>query len=258
MIPLTDMQSHEVRIRIDEECRRMASLVRSLKETGETPAGGIHEIRKLGKSLRGAFAMIRLRKSAGRDVQAVTRMLSGSRDAAALLQTWRNLDWSADPAVAAAVDALLDRDARAAAQCPPDEAVEWCLARIDSAVAKLAAIDPAALESRATGGFTRLDRRARKRCRRLDRKAAGRFHEARKAIKAWLGAAAFLPQDLRPADPGYHGLAKLLGDENDLATLSRWLDHHGFTRRFAPDLRHRIEQERKDLQRKAVALGGGM
>ena len=44
----------------------------------------------------------------------------------------------------------------------------------------------------------------------------------------------------------------MLGDENDLATLSIWLDEHGFTKRFAPDLWTTIKSSRKRLQGKAI------
>jgi hypothetical protein len=71
-------------------------------------------------------------------------------------------------------------------------------------------------------------------------------------VKAWLGAIGFLPEHSVKADPVLHELAEQLGDENDLATLAAWLDEHGFTRRFAPDLWDAIKTSRQRLQRKVI------
>ena len=55
-------------------------------------------------------------------------------------------------------------------------------------------------------------------------------------------------RDHRPLDR----LAKWLGDENDLATLSGWLEAHGFTERFAPGLWKTVRKARSRLQRKVI------
>ena len=63
-------------------------------------------------------------------------------------------------------------------------------------------------------------RKAVSRCRKLDHRAEEDFHEARKALKAWTGALGFLHEGTVKVEPILHELAELLGDENDLATLS--------------------------------------
>jgi len=101
-------------------------------------------------------------------------------------------------------------------------------------------------------GLERLEKRTFKRCRKLDHREEEDFHEARKSVKAWLGAVGFLPEGAMPVDPGFHLLAEILGDENDLATLSAWLKGHGFTQRFSPDLWKTIRDARKRLQKEAI------
>lgn len=255
MDSLTDEQANEARGRILGECRKLQAMVAGLTTREDNVADQVHEIRKLGKSLRGAFAMMRLHKSSARDLQAIGRLLSAPRDAVVRLATWEQIGWEDDPGVAAAIRSLLEQGTHGTPRHPPEAALIWCGSRIESAMAKLEAIQPEDLAKRAGKGFRKLDKRVRKRCRKLDRDRTGSFHEARKAIKAWLGAIAHLPEDRRPGDPGFRELAKLLGDENDLAVLSAWLEEHGFTRRFAPALHHEIGIARGDLQLRAVACG---
>jgi hypothetical protein len=47
-------------------------------------------------------------------------------------------------------------------------------------------------------------------------------------------------------------LAELLGDENDLATLSTWLERHGFNENFVPNLWKDLSKARRKLRRKAI------
>ena len=253
MNALTEDQANEVRSRIVSGCEQMKSMIDGLLDSQGRVADEVHAIRKLGKSLRGGFTLFRLRKNAARELPAIGRMLSSPRDAVARLSTWRSLHWDEDPSTAAAIAALLEQGTHSAARRPPRETADWCLARVDKAVLKIGSLTPADLCDRAAEGFRKLDKQAFRRCRKLDRKRIEDFHRARKAVKAWLGAVDFLPDDVAPYDPGFHGLAKLLGDENDLATLASWLDAHGFTRRFAPGLWHKIEMDRKDLQLTAIA-----
>ena len=59
--------------------------------------------------------------------------------------------------------------------------------------------DAASLEA----SLRRLRNRARRLCRRLDHRSPDDFHEARKALKAWLGAAGLVPRHpLQPAKAG--------------------------------------------------------
>ena len=253
MIALTKEQAKDVRTRLTDGCGKLKSMIEGLLDSQGRVADEVHAIRKLGKSLRGGCALLGLHKNAGRELQCIGRLLSSPRDAVARLETWNKLGWDEDKNVAAAIRALLEQGTHAAARRPPRETADWCIARVDKALKKIEALDAGDLADRASKGFRKLDKRAFKRCRKLDRRRADDFHQTRKALKAWLGAVDYLPAESSPYDPGFHGLAKQLGDENDLATLSLWLDGHGFTRRFAPGLWHAIERNRKDLQLTAVA-----
>jgi hypothetical protein len=86
----------------------------------------------------------------------------------------------------------------------------------------------------------------------LNRQKNEDFHEARKAVKALLGAVGFLPADTISIDPHYEKLAELLGDENDLATLSDWLEAHGFSQRFVPDLWLTLDHAIQKLRRHVI------
>ena len=59
------------------------------------------------------------------------------------------------------------------------------------------------------------------------------FHDARKALKAFIGVAGFLPERAEPLDPKLAEIADLLGDVDVSATLSDWLTGHGFSEKFA-------------------------
>lgn len=260
-ITLTDQQANEVRARIVAKCGELKHLLGRLEDSEDSEgevAGEVHEIRKLGKALRGAFALFRLEKSAGRELQAIGRVLSATRDATVRLATWDKLGWNDDPAAAAAITSLITQSTDPGNRRPPREVVDWCLERVDAALADLEAIDVMKLASQSSAGFRKLDRLARKRCERLDDGSDEDFHEARKAAKAWLGAADTLPPELRPKDPGFKQLARILGDENDLTALMTWLREHGFTRRFSAGLWRKLERSREDLQVKAAAHGAGI
>ncbi len=100
--------------------------------------------------------------------------------------------------------------------------------------------------------MTKLGRQVDKRCRRLDHTGHEIFHDARKALKAYLGALAFLPDGAFRHHPAMVELTEILGDENDLTTLSHWLEIHGFTVEFASDLWLKIDKSRKLLQQRAM------
>lgn len=252
MKPMTDEDMLVARQRLAEGCDRMKELLCGLRDSQGRVAEEVHAIRKLGKSLRGGFFLFRLEKSAAIEIQAIGRLLSGPRDAVSRQGTWAKLGWNEDPAVAAAVSSLLEVHTHAAARRPPEETVAWCLQRVDAARAALDALPAEDLPDRIRGGARRLQRRLAKRCARMKRRGEEDFHEARKSIKAWLGAAGFLPEGMVGADPLIHEMAEFLGDENDLATLSAWLIEHGFTDRFAPGLWEALESARDKLQRKAI------
>ncbi len=234
-------------------CASMKQLLLGLLDTKGRVAEEVHAIRKLGKSLRGGFSLFRLEKSSVLEIQAIGRLLSGPRDAVSRFHTWNKLAWSADPVVAAAVDRLLEQHTHSAARRPPHETIDWCLARVDTALGELQHLPADELAGILTKGMKKLERRAHKRCAKLEHRSEEDFHKARKAVKALLGAAGFLPEGVLAVDPQFQDLAENLGDENDLATLSVWLENHGFTERFAPDLWKTLHHTRRSLQEKIVS-----
>jgi hypothetical protein len=241
------------RERLANRCDEMKQLLGGLLDAKGKVAEEVHALRKLGKSLRGGFSLFRLGKSSALEIQAIGRLLSGPRDAVSRYNTWRKLEWAEDERMAAAIDGLLEQQTHSAARRPPQETIDWCLARVDAASAGLNEVKSEALAEVVTKGLRKLEKRTLKRCARLDHRAEEDFHEARKAVKALLGAAGFLPEGLITADPKLHDLAELLGDENDLATLSLWLEGHGFTSRFAPGLWRLIAEKRHGLQKEVIA-----
>jgi hypothetical protein len=229
------------------------SLLGLLDSKGKV-AEEVHAIRKLGKSLRGGFWLFRLEKSSALEIQAIGRLLSEPRDAVSRLNTWSKLAWNDDPKVALAIAGLLDQQTHSAARRPPPETIAWCVERTDAAQKELQGLAAEELTGMIAKGLEKLEKRALKRCQKLDHREQEDFHEARKAVKALLGAAGFLPESVMHLDPKLHDMAEMLGDENDLATLSRWLVNHGFTPRFAPGLWKSLERTRRGLQGKAIKV----
>jgi hypothetical protein len=253
---LQESDALTARERLATGCEAMKKQLHGLLDSQGKVAEEVHALRKLGKSLRGGFSLFRLEKSAALEIQAIGRLLSGPRDAVSRLSTWNKLAWAGDAKVAAAIAGLLDQHTHSAARRPPPETVDWCAERVDAAQRALADLPAENLGVTITKGLAKLEKRALKRCRRLDHRAEEDFHEARKAVKALLGAAAFLPGNVISLDPEFLELAELLGDENDLSTLSVWLEDHGFTPRFAPELWETIRDARHSLQKKAIKGAG--
>lgn len=243
------------RERLADQCGLMKQLVSGLLDESGKVAEEIHAIRKLGKSLRGGFALFGLEKSSALEIQAVGRLLSEPRDAVSRFKTWHKLNWNQDPKVASAIGKLLEQQTRSAAQRPPAETIHWCLERIDAATGRLTDMESSDPGESIRIGLQKLEKRVIKRCKKLDHRDEEDFHEARKAIKAWLGAIAFLPNDHITADPVLYEMGELLGDENDLSTLGVWLQSHGFTKTFAPDLWIFINSSRRALQKKVIKDG---
>ncbi len=247
-----DFDARIPRDRLVTGCETMHRLIEGLLNPDGNLPQDIHAIRKLGKSLRGGLALFRLDKSAALDIQAIGRLFSGRRDAVSRLHTWQKLGWSADPATAAAISALLEQQTRSAELHPAPETVLWALTRVTAAKDNLQALPLENLNPLISSGLKKLETKIHKRCRKLDHRAEHNFHEARKALKAWLGATSYLPDGMADSDPLPCEIAELLGDENDLATLSLWLQSHGFTAHFAPDLWQTIKNDRRKIQRKVI------
>ena len=61
-----------------------------------------------------------------------------------------------------------------------------------------------------------------------------------------------MPEGLITLDPKLAELPELLGDENDLATLSEWLEDHGFTAKMVPGLWTRLKELRSILRSQVI------
>ncbi|MES2996195.1 MAG: CHAD domain-containing protein [Verrucomicrobiota bacterium] len=243
------------REKLSTACVEMKRLLDALRDPHHgRVADEIHAIRKQGKILRGGFELFRLKPTAGREIQAIGRLLSGSRDAVSRCSTWRKLDVSGDEQTVAAIAALLEQQIHISTRRPPEVSINWCHARVDAAMELLDSLPARELPERVSKGWKKLQRRARKLCHSLERRNEHRFHEARKALKAWSGAAVFLT-DEHPLKEPAPALMEELGDENDLTVLAAWLRTHGFTPRFAPGVWDILEQKQNKLRRHLVKAG---
>ena len=235
----------------------MERLLNGLLDSKGRIAEEVHAIRKLGKSLRGGFALFRL-KDAAREIQAIGRLLSGPRDAVSREKTWNHYAWNEDVQVASAIVGLLDQQTHSAARRPPPETISWCLERVAQAKHALAKLPEENLDETVAGSVKKLGKLVRKRCLHLDHRAEEDFHDARKALKPYLGAIGFLPEGTIAIDPKMAEIAELLGDENDIATLSGWLKNHGFTVNFAPSLWKLLKDKRRKLQKRVINDAAGL
>jgi hypothetical protein len=233
-------------------CESMENLLNGLLDSKGRIAEEVHAIRKHGKTLRGGFALFRL-KGAAKEIQAIGRLLSGPRDAVSRLKTWNLHAWDGDAKVAAAIAGLLDQQTHSAARRPPPETISWCIERVAEARKALVELAEENLDESVAASLKKLGKQVRKRCLHLDHRAEEDFHDARKALKAYLGAVGFLPADTVLTDPRMAEIAELLGDENDIATLSAWLENHGFTVNFAPSLWKLLKDKRRKLQKRVIA-----
>ncbi len=248
----TEDDARFAREQLASGCDTMERLLLGLIDSKGRVAEEVHALRKLSKSLRGGFSLFRLGKSSAKEIQAIGRLLSGPRDAVSRLNTWHKLGWKMEPSATAAITGLLDQQTHSAARRPPPETVAWCIERVTAARNNLAALPAENLSERLDLGLNKLARQVAKRCRNLDHRSEEDFHDARKALKAYLGALGFLPEGSVALDPKMFELAELLGDENDLATLSNWLDEHGFTTDFVAGLWHRLTEARQKLRKRAL------
>lgn len=235
-------------------CELMVRRLFGLLDSKGRVAEEVHAIRKLGKSLRGGFALLRLGNSSAREIQVIGRLLSGPRDAVSRLSTWEKIGWADDASATSAIHELLVQQTHSAARKPPKETVDWCVERVTAARMNLEAVSTEELPDRLSRGLRKLQKRVAKRCRSLDRRGEENFHDARKALKAYLGALACLPEGFFSLEQKLAELPELLGDENDLATLSFWLEDHGFTELFVPTLWGKIEEARHKLRKEIILV----
>ncbi|MFD0892677.1 CHAD domain-containing protein [Luteolibacter ambystomatis] len=225
-----------MRSRLVAECLVMEERLRGLLNPNAHVTDETHALRKKGKSLRGGLVLLRVPKSAARAVAAVGRLLGAPRDSVSRRTTWRRLELEGGPHAeepsVAAIGALLEAHAKSAARRPPPVAVEWAEARLRHARAALSAISEEDLEKRVRKGRKALARRLEKRLKAVGHDpGAVELHEARKAIKAWLGALHHLGEEPEKELVDY---ADVLGDVNDLHVLATWLAVHGFSQALSP------------------------
>lgn len=253
----TQSDAEFARSQLDNACRTMVQLLDGLLDSKGRIAEEVHAIRKLGKSLRGGFSLLQL-KDAACEIQVIGRLLSGPRDAVSRLKTWQKLSWENDQTVSKAIFGLLDQHTHSAARRPPRETIEWCNERVAEARKALMELPVESLEKITRNGAKRLQKKMRGRFASLDSRNEEDFHNCRKALKAFMGAAGFLPKQTEPLNPKFAEIADLLGDENDLATLSDWLAEHGFTAKFAPGLWKLIRKNRRALRKQVISDMSGL
>lgn len=246
--PIEPETAVHVRQQLVAGCESMKARLSGLTDSHGRITEEIHATRKLGKSLRGGLALFGLRGTACREIQAIGRLLSGSRDAASRIHTWQKLGWNEVPSTAAAILGILEIQMDSSRRKPAAETIAWCQDRVDAVVRELSELSDESMPGQIESGAAKLEKRLIKRCLRLRHDKPERFHEARKAVKAWLGAMDYLPSELRHIPSDYHHLAESLGDENDLATLMHWLERYGFTDHLAPELWHFLRKNRRELQ----------
>ncbi len=250
MDPSHDEVAASPRSHLEERCAELERLLHGLLDSKGRVGEEIHAIRKLGKSLRAGFALLGLEKSAAKEIRVIGRLLSGPRDAASRLSTWQKLGWEENTVAGSAIAGLLYQQVHSAARRPPPAAIEWCVERVEIALAALR--EPVDDAKPLAKRLCKLERKLVRRCRKLDHRGADDFHAARKALKAYCGAAGFLPDGAVQIDPTFVELAGLLGDENDMATLAFWLSEHGFTPEFVPALWEKLEDRWYDLRQRAI------
>jgi len=245
-----------IRERLVGLCDAIDTRLFGLLDSKRRVADDVHEIRKFGKALRGGLVLVGMPGTSLRAVTAVGRLLSAPRDAVSYLKTWHRLGWQerpeGDDAAVRAVTAMLEKLAHSAGRRPPPEAVAWAVGRIAEVRAALAGQSEEALLEHLPQGLCRLQQRVAKRLLKLGMQPRQHpaFHQARKALKAWLGAQALLGQ---LADDACVHLADLLGDENDLSALEAWLNARGFSQEMAPLLWQRVSELHHTLRLDGVA-----
>lgn len=255
MIPMITPTEEDARFASEQlatGCEALERQLLGLLVENDAVGPQIHAIRKLGKSLRGGFCLFRLGKAPNREIQAIGRLLSGPRDAVSRLGTWRKLGWNGNPSAAAAITSLLDQQTHTAGLQPGHETIVWCVERAKAAREHLQKLPEEHRVERIELGVAKLRKQVAKRSRRLHADSEEDFHDLRKSLKAYLGALAFLPGNAASEHPALLEMAELLGDENDLATLSTWLSQQGFTADFVPDLWKTLEKARAKLRRRVM------
>lgn len=239
-------------------CVEMETIFSGIANKQEQVVEDVHHLRQLGKRLRGALEMSGEAKPCLRWVSVIGRMLGASRDATVRASTWRGLgeDSMLPGSIEAAIDSLLDQEARAARQPPPAGVCEWSRLAIEQIRSRLEARDDRELAASAQQGAETCRRRLRKRLKRtLERVRDEDFHACRRDLKAWLGGMSLLAPNLDA--PGHAEAGKLashLGEEQDLAVLARWLEERGFGPTTAKGTWKHLRKRQEKVRRRSVTL----
>ena len=242
---------HEAQIVQDQllaACSHCESLLHRLVAPDASVCDLIHQLRKLGKSLRGGIAMCKLDPHALDHLQAIGRMFSDARDSFVRLQTWDALNWHEDAIAYAAITAALEAQLDASSSPPSPAMIDWCLMLLGPVTDTIRSAPIELMAQALAIGIQQQDELIAKRCLQLQSKHPERFHRCRKAIKARLGGLDYLPCPQPELKATYKPLSDQLGEENDLATLAHWLDHHGFSQKLLPSLWCALKDKQRALQ----------
>lgn len=253
---LTDFAA--ARATLIEACAEMERRLVGLRDSEGQVVEEVHQLRRLGKRLRGGLAMVGEVKPCLRWLSVIGRMLGGSRDATVRVRTWRKLGFEAPAAgsIEAAIGGLLELEADAARCLPPQEVVVWSLAALGHVRSRLEARTDGETAEAAARGEAVLRRQLRKRLKRaLQRVRNEDFHDCRKAAKAWLGglslvAAAREVGGMAEAEQ----LGDSLGDENDLEVLADWLAGRGFAAATAGAAWKVLRKRQEKIRRRSISL----
>jgi CHAD domain-containing protein len=239
-------------------CVEMERLLGGLNDSHGRVADEIHQLRKLGKRLRGALQMFGESKPCIRWIAVIGRMLGGTRDSNVRVKTWQSLGMgeALPGSVEAAIGGLLELEAAAANRRPPQAVVDWSQAALGQVVSRLAARGDDEAAASAIEGEARLHRQLRKRLKRaLARVRNEDFHECRKVAKAWLGGMSLVAPGVDlPGRKEAEKLADSLGVENDLAVLASWLSDRGFSPTTAAAAWKVLRKRQEKIRRQSISL----
>lgn len=241
-----------------QACEDMDRMLAGLNDSHGRVADEIHEVRKRGKSLRGGLVVIGEAKPCIRWISVIGRMLGGSRDAVVRAKTWNSLgvDDSAPGCAEAAITAMLDLEAHAAARRPPQAVIDWSQSALGQVRGRLEARTDGEVSDLVMTGEAHLRKQLKKRLKRtLQRVDNKDFHDCRKAAKAWLGGMALVAPELVLRGGTEAGkLADNLGDEHDLEVLGTWLSERGFTHATTRMGWKYLLKRQEKLRRRSISL----
>ncbi len=239
-------------------CAEMDRLLRGLNDSHGRVADEVHQVRKLGKRLRGGLTVIGEAKPCLRWISVIGRMLGGARDATVRTKTWQALEMgeAAPGSVEAAITSLLEVEASAASRRPPQGVIDWSLAALEQVKGRLESRTDEETAAAAAEGAAILERRLRKQLKRaLQRVRNEDFHDCRKAAKAWLGGMSLVAPALElPGAKEAEKLGNSLGHENDLEVLACWLTDRGFSHATAGAAWKVLRKRQEKIRRRSISL----